>query len=296
MIENDGYYGIEKVAAADFAHHLNVVSGLHVGIHDLRRTKVVSAGDCVNNICKYCKEKSAVFNERCICSDKKFLNLVTEKQQTMVYLCHLGLSEALIPIVEGGNTVGVIFLGQAWTEGLVPSFEELYLKLSELDPLKFSESRKEKLRNAYENTVSITREKLDSLIALSEFIAKSIYVNRWLNIKAVTSEQNFRYYMDGIDLVHIPLTSFSVEKISEELNISYSQLNRLSQSVFGKPLKQYVLHVKISAAARLLSENPDMSVRDISETVGIENTYYFSRIFSERMGVSCTVYRKKQIE
>ena len=60
------------------------------------------------------------------------------------------------------------------------------------------------------------------------------------------------------------------------------------------PLKQYALTLKIKTAARLLSEHHDMSVSEIAATVGIYNTHYFSRIFSEKMGISCTEYRKKQ--
>lgn len=293
MFKNDDYSGLEK-AAADFARDLHIVSGLHVGIHDLRQTHFVSAGDNVCNICKYCKKRSALFENRCICSDKDFLNLAASKQKSMVYLCHLGLVEAIIPIVDGDTTVGVIFLGQARTVDRSPSFDEMFLRLQQIDPMNFSEENKEEIRIAYDKTVSITAKKLDSLISLSEFIAQSIYVNRWLNIQSVTTEQNFRHYMrDGIDIIHIPLSSFSVEKIADELNISYSQLNRLSREYLGLPLKQHVLKTKISAAARLLSEHPDMSVGDVAASVGIENIHYFSRIFSERMGVSCTEYRKK---
>lgn len=292
MFENDGYYGIEKVAA-DFACHLHVLSGLHVGIHDLRRTHVVSAGDNAKNICEYCKEKSAVFKDRCVCSDKERLNKVAETKQSMVYLCHMGLSEVIIPIVDENRTIGVIFLGQARTEGDSPSFEEMYQRLFELDPVNFSENRREKIRNAYDRTVVTTREKLNSLIALAEFIGQSIYVNRWLDIRTVTTEQNFRLYVyEGLDLVHIPLSALSIERIAEELNISYSQLNRLSRTVFGMPLKQYALNVKVSAAAHILLEDRGMSVSDVAYSVGIDNPHYFSRIFSDKMGMSCTEYRR----
>ena len=294
MLEKNGYNGLEK-AASDLAENLHIVSGLHVGIHDMQRTQMVSAGDSICNICAYCKKKSARFNNECFCNDRDFLNYVSTKQESMVYYCHLGLCEAIVPIIDGNDTVGFIFLGQAKIPEISPSFEELYLKLSELDPAHFGQKNKEEIRTAYDKTQCISREKMDSLIVLSEFIAQSIYVNRWLNFNAITTEQNFRHYIrDGIDLIHIPLSVFSVEKIAEDLNISYSQLNRISRETLNMPLKQYVLNMKIEAASRLLLEHPDMSVSEVATTVGIENTHYFSRLFSDKKGLSCTDYRKAQ--
>lgn len=294
MIEKNEYYGLEKTAE-DFAKHIHIISGLHVGIHDLRRTHMISAGDNIVNICAYCKRKSLKFSDQCRCNDRDFLNYSSKKREPTVYYCHLGLCEAIIPIIDGDNTVGVIFLGQALIPEISPTLEEIYSTLSKLDPTHFSRDNKKDIEQAYNNTQIITREKMDSLISLSEFIAQSIYVNRWLNFNSVTTEKNFQYYMrEAIDLIHVPLSTFSVEKIADELNISYSQLNRLSNKIFNMPLKQYALNLKIKTAARLLTEHPDMSVSDIAATVGIDNTHYFSRIFSEKIGTSCTEYRIKQ--
>lgn len=294
MLEKNEYHGLEKTAA-DFAHHLHIISGLHVGIHNMKRTHMVSAGDNIRNICTYCKMRSLKFSNQCSCNDRDFLNYSSRKKEPTVYYCHLGLCEAIIPIVDGDNGVGVIFLGQALIPEESPTLEEICSKLKELDPIHFTENDTKEIEDAYNKTQVITREKMDSLISLSEFIAQSIYVNRWLNFNSVTTEKNFQYYMrEAIDLIHVPLSTFSVEKIADELNISYSQLNRLSNKIFNMPLKQYALNLKIKTAARLLTEHPDMSVSDIAATVGIDNTHYFSRIFSEKIGTSCTEYRIKQ--
>ena len=55
-------------------------------------------------------------------------------------------------------------------------------------------------------------------------------------------------------------------------------------------MKQWLTRENIQAFP---IKSKDMSVAEIAYTVGIENPHYFSRIFSERMGVSCTEYRKR---
>ena len=280
--------------AQTLARDLHTVSGLHVGIHDPHRTHTVSAGDNISNLCAVCSKMCAAFGKQCHCDDRTFLAQAEHKQKPIVYQCHLGLTEVILPIVEEDMTAGVIFLGQVRIPSPQTTFDAIMERLRTLDAESFSESRRPMLLAAYENTCCLSQEKLDGFIALATLAAKGIYVNRWLKFNAVTTEQHFRHYVsEHLDLVHLPLSAFSVERVAHDLNISYSQLNRISTAVFGMPLKQYVLQNKIDASCHLLRKYPTQTVREIAAMVGIENPHYFSRLFSERMGCSCTEYRER---
>ncbi len=190
--------------------------------------------------------------------------------------------------------MGVLFLGQL---RIVPdeslSFENLYARLSEQYTNEIYEENKPALRSAYENTVVMTQEKLESFIGLTEFAEKGTHVDHWLNHFKLTSKAIVRQYLEYLDLVHIPLSEFSVAEIAGRLNISYSQLNRISTELYGQPLKQYVLEVKVSAAAGMMLEHPELSVAGAAARVGIDNANYFSKVFQRRMGLRCGEYRSR---
>ena len=58
-------------------------------------------------------------------------------------------------------------------------------------------------------------------------------------------------------------------------------------------LKQYVLDVKVKAAAVLLCERPELTVAEIASSVGIYNPNYFIKLFQKRMGCRCSEYREQ---
>ncbi len=275
------------------AHHLSAVSGMHVGIHDPDRTTMISGGDSVNNLCKFCSARSTLFSEHCRCDDRNFLKRALTEQQPITYRCHLGLTEAILPIIDEDAVVGVLFLGQVRiTPDHTMTDDAVYARLHDMDPDAFGEDIRESLTEAYRGTCSMSKEQFRSFCSLADYAARGVYVSNWLSRRIGTTEQHLQQYLQTrIDPVHIPLSELSVEKIAQDLYISYSQLNRLSRRCFGVPLKQHILQRKIDAASQLLLRDETLSVRDIAAHIGIDNPFYFSRLFTERMGLSCTAYR-----
>ncbi len=84
-----------------------------------------------------------------------------------------------------------------------------------------------------------------------------------------------------------------MKSVAEALGVSYSHVIRLSKSVFGMPIKQYVLKRKIEYAADRLRKDPDLHVQDAAWIVGIEDAQYFSRLFRRIMECSCSEYRAR---
>ncbi len=55
---------------------------------------------------------------------------------------------------------------------------------------------------------------------------------------------------------------------------------------------QYIVSLRITSAKNLI-DNTDYNITQISETVGYDNSMYFSRIFKKHTGMSPTEYRKR---
>ncbi len=82
------------------------------------------------------------------------------------------------------------------------------------------------------------------------------------------------------------------QAIADQFNISYSWLRKMFKHYTGLPLNQYHLQLRIQKARNLLiSEN--CSVKEIAYRCGFESPFYFTRIFTQKVGVSPKVFRSQ---
>lgn len=175
------------------------------------------------------------------------------------------------------------------------SFEAVYNRLNAAYPAFINEAHDQALKKAYNNTAAMTREVFYGFLDLIKITVNGMYVSHWLDTRTVTSEIVFRRYLDSLDIIRMPITSFSAQQAAETLKLSYSQLNRLSNTMLGMPFKQYILHEKIKAASIILGTSTSCSVKDAAHAVGIEDAHYFSRLFRKYMGCSCMEYQNTHL-
>lgn len=85
---------------------------------------------------------------------------------------------------------------------------------------------------------------------------------------------------------------WSIEKIADDLGISTTWLNVLYRNRYGTSPKQDIQNARIEHAKQMLLYEK-LPLHDIALLSGFQNEYYFSRVFSKRMGVSPSEYRRK---
>lgn len=74
-------------------------------------------------------------------------------------------------------------------------------------------------------------------------------------------------------------------------NLSNSRYVTIFKKQMGKSPNEYIIDLRLQLAKSLL-ENTNMSIRQISESVGYTDQYFFSRLFKKHIGVSPQAYRK----
>ena len=84
----------------------------------------------------------------------------------------------------------------------------------------------------------------------------------------------------------------SIEKVAEELNVSYAWFRKAFKAYSGIAPHQYVLQLKIEKAKALLAD-PSIQVKEISFSLNFKSTFYFSKLFKEKTGSSPAEFRKK---
>ncbi len=75
--------------------------------------------------------------------------------------------------------------------------------------------------------------------------------------------------------------------------MSYSSFRRLFKAHTGLAPNQYLLDLKLRKARDLLSGTP-LQIQQIAAECGFENHFYFTRIFTQRNGLTPLAYRKQK--
>lgn len=82
----------------------------------------------------------------------------------------------------------------------------------------------------------------------------------------------------------------TLDELAEWSGFTPQHLNRTFRRVLGVTPLQHLTRLRMERAAALLKEGV-LTVKAIAAAVGMDDPYYFSRVFSEHFGVSPTQYR-----
>lgn len=85
--------------------------------------------------------------------------------------------------------------------------------------------------------------------------------------------------------------SIKLETLTKIARVSSSTLIRLFKTHLGKTPIQYIIDIRLQHA-RLLLENTSLSIAEVGSKVGIEDQFYFSKIFKNKYKISAQNYRK----
>ena len=79
---------------------------------------------------------------------------------------------------------------------------------------------------------------------------------------------------------------------SQECHVTLTHFRRIFKEVAGMAPLQFLLQCRLQKAADLLIHTTD-SVGRVAELSGIENPFYFSRLFKEKFYISPLEYRQE---
>ena len=87
----------------------------------------------------------------------------------------------------------------------------------------------------------------------------------------------------------------SLEDIADKVNLSASHFSSFFKKKTGFSPIEYINHLKVQKACQYLFFS-DLRVKEIANLLGIDDPYYFSRMFTKIMGVSPNEYRGKKTQ
>lgn len=84
---------------------------------------------------------------------------------------------------------------------------------------------------------------------------------------------------------HLEDSVYTREQLAEDLMISYSSLYKRLKELTGCTVTEYITHIKLEEAIRLLRQEPTIHINELAMRVGFNTPKYFTRCFKKAYGM-----------
>lgn len=212
----------------------------------------------------------------CQVSDKGGCLKCAKSKELVVYRCHAGLTEAVVPIIDKSRVLAYVMFGQ-------------------IIPQESCDTTKAKLQKKYPHFAATidqipvkSAEELGAAATVLQAITSYVMTNRWV----VPGKSEFIRQLDCYIEDRLSQT-ITVEEICAAFRIGRTRLYEISMEYLGCGLAEYIRNQRIQHARHLLRET-DIPITDIAYAVGFSDYNHFSRIFKQQTGISARQYRKSE--
>ena len=219
--------------------------------------------------------------EECHKCDVEACRKANGRKTPYIYQCHAGLTEAIAPLYFGNIVIGYLLFGHIISyESVEEAWKEIYghCKRYDID--------KDKLYQCCLEQKTIEEDYIDSSASILQAVASYLCLERMVILKrkglaVQVDEYISRHYLEDLD----------VETLCQHFNIGKTTLYKLAKENYGIGITDHIRNLKIEKAKKLLSEDSEMRVSEISIKCGFSDYNYFITLFKKKVGMPPQKYR-----
>ena len=115
----------------------------------------------------------------------------------------------------------------------------------------------------------------------------------------IATNQEEKAFLDRVPEIideNIGNADLDMDTLASLMNMSRSRFYSRFKEITSETPSHYINSRRLGQACELLHARPDLSIAEISDTLGFNSQNYFCRRFKERYGVSPMQYRKNSRE
>ena len=227
-----------------------------------------------------CIQKKYFSLEKCVDLDRKKQEEARADLSLKCYRCHGGLHEVLAPVTANGKVLGFVLFGQFRTTEKLPVALEKKCK---------NEKELISLQNMFQSLPYFRKESLDNLLGLLELMVDYIVSHELVTQKVDVLYDAIISYIER-NFTNNP----SLGDLAKHLGKSTSGISHFLKEHHAESFKTLLIKRKIAEADKLLIQQQHLPLKTIAASVGIDDHYYFSRLYKKYKGLTPGEFRKRQ--
>lgn len=257
---------------------LHKISGLRVSLHGTDFCEIAAYPQNRLTFCAAIQQRTSEY-EKCLECDKDACRRVLKGSEALIYKCRHGLTEVICPLYNFGTLTGYLMMGQVADESVDASELEQALR-----SLGYST---EQARRIADGVGRIDSELLGSYVRIMTICAEYMTLTNALPSRVPRMPELAKIYIHEHYAEKVTITD-----ICKSLGCSKSSLLSSFKTEYGTTVNAYLCDVRINEAKRLLHSG-NASISAIAEATGFYDQSYFSKVFSQKEGLTPTEYRKE---
>lgn len=218
--------------------------------------------------------------QSCLALDEEKRREAAVKREMLTYQCHAGLIEVIKPVYFQERLLGFVMLGQFRINTKTPKDIEREWNG------RFETGH---ISKCFSKLPYISGSRIDGVLGLFSTLVDYITAQQMIALGGNKDLSVILEYMQKN--LH---KDISVDDIAKLIGKSRSTVSHIFKQHTGKAFKRALIEMKLNEAHRLLSADPDLSIREASAKVGYHDPLYFSRLHKRIFGYSPSDIRRRQ--
>lgn len=107
----------------------------------------------------------------------------------------------------------------------------------------------------------------------------------------VSPDRAFIERLEAVAMENLSNTTFSMDDFASHLNLGRAVFYRKLKAVLGTTPNDYLKKIRLNKASQLLRNDPEITIAEVSDSVGFSDPFYFSKCFKAEYGMSPSAYK-----
>ena len=257
---------------------LHSISGFRVSLHGTDFEEIAAYP---NERLPFCSaiQRSPREYARCVACDTDACRRVEASGETLIYKCRYGLTEVICPLYNFGTLTGYIRMGQTGDEKIDTGALVGALKGVNIGEVEAGE--------LVGKIPTIASDKLPSFVRIMTICAEYMTLTNAIPSRSPRIPELAKIYMHE----HFG-EKITIKDMCKVLGCSKSALLTSFKAEYGTTLNSYLCAIRIDEAKRLL-KTTNMTISAVAEATGFYDQSYFSKVFSNKLSITPSDYRRE---
>lgn len=258
---------------------LHNVTGFRVGLFDSEFCEIMAYPSRISDICLILRSNDEMMG-RCRACDLAYFSNCKKTGEVVIYECHAGFTEMIIPIHAASMNIAYIMCGQISKYDQFDAFYE-YVKMLNYD---FDE-----LKRSFHHVHKNSQERINSAANIVKLSVENLYQSEKIRLL----EDSLPYQIDSYILENIT-EKLDVDQLCAQFNYRKTKFYDVTQQMYGVGIMKHIRQLRVQLAKKLLATT-NFPISKVAMEVGIPDYNYFTKVFKEEAFCTPREYRKNNI-